>query len=157
MLVMEELETKKICNILLVEDDEDDFYFFNFAISSLKGSFQLLRTSDGIMLCSLIQTAIRPEVIFLDINMPYRDGIACLKEIRNNNHYNSVKVIMYSTAGRIKDIDTCYKMGANFYLVKPSCYSSGLQQLKHLFENPYFKSNIKPPREEFVLEAIETK
>jgi hypothetical protein len=61
--MMEELNKLKICNVLLVEDDEDDFYIFNMAVSSLKGSFQLLRTSNGIMFSSLIQTSIVPDVL----------------------------------------------------------------------------------------------
>jgi CheY-like chemotaxis protein len=147
---MAELHKSKICNILLAEDDEDDFYFFNLAIFSLEGSYQLLRTSDGVMFCSLIQTAMDIDVIFLDINMPYKDGISCLKELRSMEGYNSIKVVMYSTSDNVKEIDRCYNMGADFYLVKPSCYSDAARQLKGLFQNNYFVRNVKPPREEFV-------
>jgi CheY-like chemotaxis protein len=148
--MMEELNKLKTCKIFLVEDDEDDFYFFNLALSSLGGSYQLLRAPDGVMFCSLIQTTMDIDVIFLDINMPYKDGVACLKEIRSMEAYNSIKIVMYSTSDNVKDIDRCYSMGADFYLVKPSCDSSASQQLKDLFENNYFIRNIKPPREEFV-------
>jgi DNA-binding NarL/FixJ family response regulator len=105
------------------------------------------------MFSSLIQTSIDLDVIFLDINMPFKDGITCLKEIRSMQNYNSIKVVIYSTSNSVKDIDNCYSMGANFYLTKPTCYSSGLKQLKDLFQNDYFINNIKPPREEFVIDS----
>lgn len=153
---MAELIGSGICNILLAEDDEDDFYFFNMAISSLEGSYQLLRTSDGIMFSSLIQASIDPDVIFLDMNIPYKNGMACLKEIRSMEDYNSIKVVMYSTSDNVKEIDRCYSMGADFYLIKPSSYSGVQQQLKELFENDYFIRNVKPPREEFVLNSLKS-
>lgn len=152
--IMPELNNSKICNILLAEDDEDDFYFFSMALSSLEGSFQLLRTCNGIMFSSLIQASIDTDVIFLDINMPYKNGITCLKEIRSIKDYNSVKVVMYSAADNVKEIDRCYSMGANFYLVKPSFYSCVQQQLKELFQNEYFIKDTKPPREEFVIDPL---
>jgi CheY-like chemotaxis protein len=147
---MEELRKLKTRKILLVEDDEDDFYFFNLAISSPGGSYELLRTSNGVMFSSLIQTAMDIDVIFLDINMPYKNGLACLKEIRSMEGYNSLKVVMYSTFDNVKEIDRCYSMDADFYLVKPSCHLCAQQQLMELFENEYFIKNAKPPREEFV-------
>jgi CheY-like chemotaxis protein len=149
--MMQELNKQKICNVLLAEDDEDDFYFFNLALSSLNGTFQLLRASDGVMFSSLIQCSLNTDIIFLDINMPYKNGISCLKEIRTIENYNSIKVVMYSTSSNINEIDRCYNMGADFYLIKPLCYSGAQQQLKGLFENNYFRSNTKPPREEFVI------
>ena len=150
---MPELYKSRICNVLLAEDDEDDFHFFNIAISSLDGMYQLLRISDGVMFSSLIQTSIDPDIIFLDINMPYKDGIACLKEIRSHEGYNSIKVVMYSTSNNVKEIDRCYSMGADFYLIKPPCYLCIQQQLMELFQNDYFVKNIKPPREEFVFHS----
>ena len=138
--------------ILLAEDDEDDFYFFNLAFTSLPGSFNLLRTSNGIMLSSLLQSPVQLDAIFLDINMPYKNGIHCLKEIRNNPTFNSTRVVMYTTSGNPKDIDACYSAGANFYIIKPYDFTSGVEQLKSLLGNCYFKTNQTPPRSNFVIE-----
>lgn len=148
---MLELHKSKVCNILLVEDDEDDFYFFNMAISTLEGSFKLLRTSNGIMFCSLIQTPIVPDVIFLDIDMPYKNGISCLKEIRSNFAFNEIRVVIYSTANQKSEVDICYDLGANFYLIKPADCSLLKRQLRDLLQNEYFKLNVQPPRNEFVM------
>lgn len=148
-------EPKASFKIILTEDDEDDFYFFNLAISSLPGSFELLRTSNGIMLSSLLQSPIQFDAIFLDINMPYKNGIECLKEIRSNRSYDSTRVVMYSTSRYPKDIETCYMNGANFYLIKPSTFAFAVEQLKNLFSDSYFKINKRPSRSHFVVQSKE--
>ncbi|MDQ6815512.1 MAG: response regulator [Bacteroidota bacterium] len=142
---------EKINNILLAEDDEDDFYIFNHAMLSLMGTTQILHTSNGIMLSSMIQSEIRLDVIFLDINMPYKNGITCLKEIRSNPAFNETRVVIYSTANHKKEIDHCYALGANFYLIKPTSFSLTKMQLRELLQNQYFKLNMQPCRDNFVL------
>ena len=150
------MNTDKIFNILLVEDDDDDFDIFYSVVSSLPGKFRILRTSNGVTLCSLIQTSLKPGIIFLDINMPYKDGFACLEEIKTIENYKPIKVVMYSGSGNAKEIEKCYSLGADFFLVKPSCYSSAQQQLIELFQNNYFVGNMKPPREEFVFNSAKS-
>ena len=89
---------KKPFKILLAEDDEDEFFLFNLALSSLHGSFNILHTYNGVMLSSLIQSGARFNAIFLDINMPYKNGITCLKEIRNIGAFDLTKIVMYTTS-----------------------------------------------------------
>lgn len=143
--------SEKIYNILLAEDDEDDFYIFNHAMSSILGPIQILHTSNGIMFSSIIQSQIRPDVIFLDINMPYKNGISCLKEIRSNPAFDKTRVVIYSTASQKREIDTCYALGANFYLIKPTDFSLTKLQLRDLLQNEYFKLSLQPSRDEFVM------
>ena len=138
---------------MLAEDDEDDFYLYNLIFSVLPGFFQVLRTTNGIMLSSLIQSPVQLDAIFLDLNMPYKNGISCLKEIRNTPAFNSTRVIIYTTSNSVKDIDTCYSNGADFYLIKPSNYEAGVIQLKSLFDNDYFKMNTTPVRSAFVIDS----
>lgn len=140
-----------IKKILLAEDDDDDFNLFNSAISYLSNSIEVLRTKNGIMLSSLIQTAIRPDLIILDINMPFKSGILSLQEIKKNPRLDSIKVIMFSTSGNIKDIDNCYTNGADFYLIKPMTYKAIIKQFEELFSNECFLSNTRPPRHKFVI------
>lgn len=148
---MKEFNISDIKRIFIAEDDADFFYFFNSAILSLSKTVDVLRTADGVMLLSLIESSARPDIIFLDLNMPYKDGLCCLKAIRSNEKYKYTKVIMFSSSDCTNDIDSCYNSGADFYCIKPSCYSSLVQQFKNLFVNDHFVNNVRPPRENFVL------
>src|SRR3712207_2532049 len=101
-----------IKKIFVAEDDADFFYFFNSAIVTLLTSVNVLRTSDGVMLSSLIESSVQPDIIFLDLHMPFKSGLSCLKDIRSNARYNSTKVVMFSSSDNTTDIDTCYNNGA---------------------------------------------
>ena len=146
---------KKKYNILLVEDDEDDYYTFNFLISSLPGNHELLRTENGIMFSSLMEAS-TPDIIFMDINLPYKSGLELLKEIRSNASFDAVKVIMYSTSSNKRDIDFCYEHRADFFIVKPPSLSKGKQQIQQLFENENFRNHSRVPRSEFVIDIPKT-
>ncbi|GEO11175.1 response regulator [Segetibacter aerophilus] len=152
-----ERDSEKIYNILLAEDDEDDFYIFNNAVTSIGRPIQILHTSNGVMFSSMIQTQISPDVIFLDISMPYKNGIACLKEIRSNPAFMETRVVMYSGSSQKKEIDTCFDLGANFYLVKPTEFSLIQLQLRDLFQNKHFKLNVQPSRDKFVMNYQKTR
>lgn len=153
-LLIKEIDTPNICRILLVEDDEDDFYFFNVALSSVTKNITLLRTANGIMFSSLIQTSIKPDVIFMDFNIPFKDGLSCLREIRNDPRFRDIRVVMYSGSCSDENIDKCYKSGADFFITKPYSSLTATAQLQALFENPFFKNKIKPPKDQFLITGL---
>lgn len=146
-----ELPLLKIKNILMAEDDDDDFNLFNAALLSLYSSVNVLRTENGIMLTSLLETSLKPDVIFLDINLPFKSGFICLQEIRNNVATSDIKVVMYSTSNNEADVYKSYQLGANFYLVKPYTYPMIVRQFHHLFTNRYFITNTRPPIDNFLI------
>ncbi len=147
------LPGKNIKKILLAEDDDDDFNMFYTAILSLDGAVDILRTENGIMLSSLLETSLRPDVIFLDINLPYKNGLMCLKEIKNNPELSSIQVIMYSTSNNVKDVDKSYELGAAFYLVKQTSYRDIVRQLSELFQHDFSAGKGRPTEAEFLLNS----
>jgi CheY-like chemotaxis protein len=60
-----------------------------------------------------------PGLILLDINLPKIDGLSVLKGIKENPRLKRIPVIMLTTSDQHKDIDRCYEMGANSYIIKP--------------------------------------
>src|SRR5258705_11979617 len=88
--------------ILLAEDDEDDRELFKAALKEVKPEVKVEMVDDGQKLMSYLTSTdeAHPDIIFLDINMPCKDGIQCLKEIRGNKKLDDVPVIMFSTSNQ---------------------------------------------------------
>src|SRR5436190_395702 len=108
-------------NIFYADDDDDDRELFKSALNDACITSKLSTFEDG---CQLMQHLAEmnqnhPDVIFLDINMPYKNGKCCLKEIRSNHQLNEVPVVMFTTASDQKDIEETFAGGANLYVSKP--------------------------------------
>lgn len=110
-----------ILNILLADDDADDRLFFKEAMEEINIDTMVSVVNDGDQLFEYLHQSIDhlPDIIFLDINMPGKDGLECLKELRNNSWYKDILIVMYSTSGAESDIEKAYRFGANIYLKKP--------------------------------------
>ena len=108
-------------NIYLAEDDEDDRILFLEVFNQFHSEIKVKVSEDGQQLLDQLHEALRdkPEIIFLDINMPLKNGFECLKEIRSSSCFDSVKIIMFSTSSSLLHIELCYKLGADLYAVKP--------------------------------------
>lgn len=61
-----------------------------------------------------------PDVLFPDLNMPVKNGIECLQLLREDRKFDSVPIIIYSTGVSKNDIDKAYRIGANYFIVKPN-------------------------------------
>jgi CheY-like chemotaxis protein len=117
-------------HILLAEDDEDDRLFFKEAISELKINSELTIVNDGVQLMNYLhqKDVVLPHLLFLDINMPRKNGMKALQEIRNDEKLKDLSVAMYSTSSAQKDIEAALANGANIYINKPSDFD----QLKRI-------------------------
>ena len=111
-----------IYRILLAEDDEDDRLFFKEAISELKINSILNIVNDGVELMNYLnqKDVELPHLLFLDINMPRKNGIKALEEIRAHEKLKDLSVAIYSTSSAKKDIEEALLKGANIYISKPS-------------------------------------
>jgi CheY-like chemotaxis protein len=121
----------KINNVLLAEDDEDDVHLFKTVLAELNQDILVTVTTDGNLLMAFLkQASTLPEMIFLDLNMPYKNGFECLSEIRGNEKWNSIKIFVLSTSTQPQHIEDSYKGGADLYLAKPTSYT----QFKNMIE-----------------------
>lgn len=112
--------------IVLADDDEDDRLFFTDAFDELKIKTKVMTFNDGVFLMDYLNNegSILPNVLFLDLNMPRKSGIDCLKEIKSNKRFKDISIAIYSTSASEEDIEKTFVMGANIYIKKPSDFKS---------------------------------
>ena len=140
-------------NILLADDDTDDCIFFKEALEELPLSTHFTAVHDGEQLMQLLtkETNELPHVLFLDLNMPRKNGFECLSEIKLNKKLKQLPVIMFSTSFELEVVNLLYKNGAQYFIRKPSEFS----QFKKIIQKTLTligQENIsQPTRENFVL------
>ncbi len=108
--------------ILFADDDEDDRLFFKDAVERIKMRTEITFFNDGVQLMDYLLNPERslPHIIFLDLNMPRKNGLECLREIRGNVILSELLVAIYSTSSSHEDIEETFAQGANIYIKKPS-------------------------------------
>jgi len=117
---------KEYSYIILADDDEDDRLFFTDAFSELKIKTKVDTFKDGVELMNYLNDpeAILPNVLFLDLNMPKKNGIECLHEIKSNDRFKDIAIAIYSTSSSEEDIEETFVCGANIYIKKPSDFNT---------------------------------
>lgn len=143
---------KKKKFILCGEDDTDDQLFFRNAIALLfpEQECELKFAGNGIQVMAELENTEQPDILFLDLNMPQKNGLQCLSEIRNNSRYNNLPVIMLSTSANPGDIKLALDLGANLYAVKPMDFDALLQILGNCMKKN-LNTTEKPAIDNFVL------
>ena len=142
---------KKTLHVLLADDDRDDRKFFSDALEKLNIPFQLSDFPACEELLLHINKENTPDIIFLDLNMPYLNGHECLHEIRKNKKFDAIPVVIYTTSSNRKDIESTFEKGANIYIVKPNRFDEIVYLLQDIFSTDLKNYiNIKS-RENFVL------
>lgn len=142
--------SKAVREIFFIDDDKDELIIFDMAMQELNISFNrhYEKSGDGLLKLMHQQT---PDLIFLDLHMPGKSGITCLKMLRFNNDYDSIPIIIYSKLAQKSFIDDCYQAKANYYLIKPVSLSK-LTKAIHKVIQADWNAERQPARENFVIE-----
>ena len=113
-------------HIILADDDEDDRLFFTDAFSELKIDTKVNTFNDGVELMNYLNSedAVLPQVLFLDLNMPKKNGLECLAEIKSNNKFEDIAIAIYSTSSSEEHIEETFVNGANIYIKKPNDFET---------------------------------
>ncbi len=121
--------------LFLVDDDLDEQWIFNTALSAVDPNIQLSGAANG-------QDAIRqlansgsvPDVIFLDLNMPVMNGLECLRLIKSNPGLSGIPTIMYSTSADPLTISKTMELGADEFITKPYNFEDLVNTLRHVLD-----------------------
>lgn len=145
-------QPQETIHLLLADDDLDDRFFFNDVLSELPVLTRLTAIDDGERLISYLSENSKqlPDVLFLDLNMPRKNGFECLTEIKLNNKLQQLPVIIYSTSLHEAVADELYKNGAHYFMRKAGIneLKNGLQQVITMLVE---KKILRPSRDKFVL------
>ncbi|HEX2607587.1 MAG TPA: response regulator [Flavisolibacter sp.] len=105
-------------HVLLADDDPDHALLFRRVLQQTDGEARLSTVYDGSSLLKFL-TADIPDLLFLDLNMPCKNGFECLEAIRNEMHLETLPVVVFSSSSYMTDIQKSYLHKADLYLVKP--------------------------------------
>lgn len=141
--------------IILADDDADDRDFFADALNEISVQTELTTANDGIELMNTLAETVTepppPHVIFLDLNMPRKNGFECLKEIRETPKLINIPVVIFSTSSNENIIDTTFSLGANCYICKPNTHQLLKQVIEKVLALNLWENNLRLPKEKFVL------
>lgn len=126
--------------ILYADDSHLDVELFRLAAKELQLKYSLKVAENGQELLDyLLNTPteqetkyLKPAVILLDIKMPKLNGMEALKIIRAHQEYQHVPIIMLTSSEARKDVEACYQLGANAYVVKPMGFNEFLELVESL-------------------------
>lgn len=138
---------QRAVEILLVEDNPGDIILTREALKDARISNQLQVAKDGEMAIQRLlgegefRGGAKPDLIFLDLNMPKVDGRAVLKEIRRNEALKHIPVVVMTSSKAEADVARTYSLQASSYIVKPLSPEDLLNVIKSL-ENFWFTITV---------------
>jgi CheY-like chemotaxis protein len=127
-----------IKSILLVDDDQDDKFFFAKALDQLDSGTQLSTACDGADALEKLQF-INPDVILLDLNMPVMNGVAFLKKIKGLKALKDIPVIIYTDGVSVFDENEALKLGAYTIILKPIDFKGAEQIISGILQMSFIR------------------
>ena len=143
----------KQLNILLADDDTDDCLFFKDALEGIPISVELTAVHDGEQLMQLLNNQANrlPHILFLDLNMPRKNGFECLAEIKQNKKLNHIPVVIFSTSFEKEVVNKLYENGAKYFIRKPSEFLQFKKIILYVLTLLIQENISQPAKENFVL------
>jgi two-component system, response regulator len=131
------MENKEV-EILLVEDSEADIEMMLRSLNEYNVCNAIQVARDGREALDLLfagrdgAEGIRPRVVFLDLKLPKVSGHEVLRRMKSDEKTREIPVVVMTSSGQQADIDRCYEMGANSYVVKPIGFQDFSRVVKEL-------------------------
>jgi chemotaxis family two-component system response regulator Rcp1 len=143
-------ETVQKREILLAEDSPAEVRLMQEVIKECGLDCNLHVVEDGsqvmdfLMHGSGFESAPRPDIILLDLNMPKEDGYDVLTEIKSRRDLRLIPVIVLSSSNSNRDIRSAYQLNANCYINKPSSMSDFVKVIKSIGD--FWFNTVKLPQ-----------
>jgi CheY-like chemotaxis protein len=127
-------------SILLIDDDTEDQEIFLDAVKEVDPGVHCVFANDAEEALKQLNEEIllRPDMLFIDLNMPKINGKQLLKEIKKSEHLKGIPVIMYSTFFGPKDIEEITSLGAVHYMIKATRFIELCNSLKYILSKNWY-------------------
>ncbi len=132
--------TNQEISILIVDDNPDHIRIISWALEHNPNRVRTILVRDGQTAIDYLTTGralneedlpkVRPELIFLDLNLPRVDGREVLRFIKSKPEFRQIPVIVFSSSERDEDITTAYELGANTYISKSAVFEEFSQAME---------------------------
>lgn len=138
--------------ILLVDDNPADLDLTIDALAQSKWPSIVSTVSDGAEAIAFLrregkyETAARPHLVLLDLNLPRQDGRSVLADVKTDSVLRRIPIVIFSTSQAPLDIERCYELKANSYVTKPQTLRDWMAAVKLL--NEFWIGYASLPHEE---------
>lgn len=122
--------------LLYVEDEDAAFVLFQTALQAAHIEVQLHRASDGEQALAFLhrtecsEAVPRPDLVVLDLNLPRKDGLDVLSEIRRDRELQTLPVVVFTSSSLSADQRKSMELGVREYITKPFTYDSFVEAVK---------------------------
>jgi len=119
------LPASRPARVLLVEDNEADVRLTREALREAGENVRLSAVADGDLALAYLRReggyadVPRPDLVLLDLNLPRKNGLEVLEDMRADEQLRSIPVIVLTSSAARQDVEDCYARGANAFVVKP--------------------------------------
>jgi len=140
-------------SIFLAEDDIDDRILFEEALREVSLKTQLTIAKDGQHLIHILDQRVPPppDMIFIDLNMPRKNGFECLEEIKQTPKLKDIPIIIFSTSAQPEAVNKVYEQGANYFIRKPNTFHLLKKTLQKVLAINWKENYKQPSKENFIL------
>ena len=121
--------------IFLVDDDVDDQLIFTEALKEIDESIECEIANNGRdALDQLKKRTHFPDILFLDLNMPFMNGYECLSQLKSETQLASIPVVIFTTSNDPRDVEITHQLGANVFLSKPNEFNQLREKLERILQ-----------------------
>ncbi|MVM36200.1 response regulator [Spirosoma sp. HMF4905] len=125
----------KTYHVLVVDDDPDDQLFIQMAFEQVSIHYRIQLASNGLEGLNYIENnSISPDLILLDLNMPFLNGFDMLAYLKQSPRYRHLPIVILTTSDDSDDIDKGYDLGVNSFITKPNDF----QALTNIIQTIHF-------------------
>lgn len=135
---------QSIHKILLIDDDDDDCYVFRMLVGEIDETIEVVTAYEGDRVVALLDQH-RPDLVFLDINLPKVNGHDCVRIIKGCSRHQQIPVVMYSSSAYSQDINLSYGLGATLYFTKSGNLSELRQSLQQILQMDWHEPGAITP------------